>query len=566
MSSKNNNKNYLNLKNLPNNILIEQGILTILLTNPDLIKNVIDKLKINTFYSESNKIIYQHLLELIESNKSPNITNLISILQNKGLLQQIGGIDMITFLIKKSENSLDLENYIEELNEKYIRRLLIDLGKQIIVWGYTTSENLEKIIEKIENFLFTLNQDNLSKKIYTSAEIIDEVFSEIKTKIKKNETSGLETSFKDFDSILQGFQKSDLIIIAGRPSMGKTAFALNLAKNIIVKHNVPFIIFSLEMSRQQIIYRFLATEANISSNRLKSGKMNQLEWENLSFAMKKIAELPIYIDDNPNLTMVDIRSKLKKISILNKNFVIIIDYLQLMKVNLKLENRVQEISYITRNLKILAKEFQIPILLLSQLSRNVESRINKRPMLSDLRESGCLGKLDPVFFEVLDIWNKKNIIRIKKKKNYTFKGIKPVFKILLKNSCEIILTANHKVLTYEGWIRVSEINKNTKIYYQVNSLNFSGNLVDSIRYLGLKPVYDCTIPFFHNYLAEKIIIHNSIEQDADIVIMIYRDEYYNDSKGEPNITEFIIAKHRNGPIGTAKLLFNSNTTTFSNIK
>ena len=565
MNIKSKNDKYINLNSLPNHALLEQSILTILLTNPFLLKEVLNILKTNSFYFENHKILYQSLLELFELNQPINVTNLICKLQDNGLLEKIGGIDYIRSLLNKYENSLDLENYINQINEKYLRRLLIDLGKQIIKWGYTTSENLEKILEKIEQALFNLNQENYGKKIYTSAEIVDEVFSEIKNKIKKNETVGFETSFKDLDAILQGFQKSDLIIIAGRPSMGKTAFALNLGRNIVSQYTIPLIIFSLEMTRQQIIYRFLATEANINGNRLKSGKMNQAEWKNLSLAMKNISELPIYIDDNPNLNINDIRSKLKKILLTNKNAIVIIDYLQLMKVNLKLENRVQEISYITRNLKILAKEFQIPILLLSQLSRNVESRINKRPMLSDLRESGCLGNIIKTNKNNFFIWNKNTLLQVKNKINFTLKGLKPTFKILFKNDISITLTGNHKILSQEGWIRVNELNFSTKIYSSLNKKLFEFNSIKKINYIGLQYVYDRTIPIFHNYITNNIVIHNSIEQDADIVIMLYREEYYNDKTIQPHVTEFILGKHRNGPIGTAKLLFNPNTTTFSNL-
>ena len=563
---KNQNEKYINLNSLPNNFLMEQSILSILLTNPFLLKNVINTLKINSFYFENNKIIYNTLLELFELNKSANITNLICRLQDNGLLENIGGVEYIKLILNKYENSLDLENYINEINEKYLRRLLIDLGKQIIKWGYTTSENLDKILEKIEHILFNINQENTGKKIYSAAEIVNEIFSEMKNKIKNNETNGFETSFKDLDCIIQGFQKSDLIIIAGRPSMGKTAFALNLAKNIVFQYNIPLIIFSLEMSRQQIIYRFLATQSNINANRLKSGKMNQSEWKELSLSMKNISELPIYIDDNPNLTIIDIRSKIKKILLTNKNTFIIIDYLQLMKVNLKLENRVQEISYITRNLKILAKEFQIPIILLSQLSRNVESRINKRPMLSDLRESGCLGNIEKNKTDNVLIWNKKNILKLSNKIKFNLKGLKPTFLISLEKNNQFLITSNHKLLSKEGWIRVSELHLNHQIYSEIKTNNFQFQKIKEIKYIGVQPVYDRTIPNFHNYINNKIIVHNSIEQDADIVILLYREEYYSERKLQPHITEFILGKHRNGPVGTAKLLFNPNITTFSNIE
>jgi replicative DNA helicase len=442
---------YSSLAVLPNNFFAEQSILNILLTNPLLIKKIVGKLKVESFYFEPHRIIYASLVDLEAENQEITLTTLITRLQDESLLSSIGGLERIVTIINRFENFLSLENYIKLLNEKYLRRLIIDLGKQIIIWGYTTSTKVDEILIKIEKVLFTLNQQNLSQKVYSVAEVIDEVYDELTSKIKNNETSGLLTSFKDLDALLQGFQKSDLIIIAGRPSMGKTAFALNLGKNIVTRYKIPLVVFTLEMSRQQIIYRFLSADCKINSNRLKSGKMTNNEWNLLSSSMKDISELPIFIDDNPNLTITDIRSKLRKIfatsKSVNKNegkAIIIIDYLQLMKTNLKLDNRVQEISQITRNLKLLAKEFDIPILLLSQLSRNVEARTNKRPLLSDLRESG------------------------------------------------------------------------------------------------------------------------SIEQDADIVILLYREDYYAPIKNDSSLTEFIIAKHRNGPIGTARLFFDSNTTSFNN--
>ena len=441
-----NKSKHSNLAELPNNFLAEQGILNILLTNPPFIKTAISLLKSSSFYFENHKIIYDTIIELNHENSSINLTTIITKLENKGSLKEIGGIEKIINIINRFENFSDLEDYIKLVNEKYLRRLLIELGKQIIIWGYTTSTDINDILDKTEQSIYNLTQQKFLQQMYTSAEIVDDVFNELKSKIKKDKPSSLLTQFKDLDSIIQGFEKSDLIIIAGRPSMGKTAFALNIGKNIVTTYKIPLIIFSLEMSRQQIIYRLIASHSQINANRLKSGKMTSKEWEILGNSMKDISNLPIFIDDNPNLNLTDLRSKLKKIFLdQNKKGLIIIDYLQLMNLNLKFENRSQEISYITRNLKILAKEFEIPILVLSQLSRNVESRTNKRPMLSDLRESG------------------------------------------------------------------------------------------------------------------------SIEQDADIVLMLYREEYYLEKKVEEQVTEFIIAKHRNGPIGTARLIFNSEITTFQNL-
>lgn len=441
-----NKSKHSNLAELPNNFLAEQGILNILLTNPPFIKTAISLLKSSSFYFENHKIIYDTIIELNHENSSINLTTIITKLENKGSLKEIGGIEKIINIINRFENFSDLEDYIKLVNEKYLRRLLIELGKQIIIWGYTTSTDINDILDKTEQSIYNLTQQKFLQQMYTSAEIVDDVFNELKSKIKKDKPSSLLTQFKDLDSIIQGFEKSDLIIIAGRPSMGKTAFSLCLGKNIVTNYNIPLIIFSLEMSRQQIIYRFLSTYSKINTNRLKSGKMSFKEWQLLSNSMKSISILPIFIDDNPNLNLVEMKSKIRKTFIdKTKRGFIIIDYLQLIKLSIKIENRSQEISYITRSLKVLAKELEIPVIVLSQLSRSVETRINKRPMLSDLRESG------------------------------------------------------------------------------------------------------------------------SIEQDADIVIMLYREDYYKDNKNDEQITEFIVAKHRNGPIGTARLMFNPITTTFHNL-
>ena len=574
---------YSNNSALPNNFLAEEAILNILLTNSFLIKEVTGNLKAESFYFEPHKIIYETILTLLEENKEINFVLLITYLQDKNLLTQIGGIERITTLLNRFENFSDLDEYIRLVNEKYIRRSIIEIGKQMILWGYTSSENLETIFERIEQAIFSLNEENVYQKIYSAAEVIDDVFLEMKAKIKKSTPPGLLTSFKDLDSILQGFQKSDLIILAGRPSMGKTAFALNLGQNIVEKHKIPLIIFTLEMSRQQIMYRFLSTHSNINANRLKSGKMDTSEWQHFGFTMQHFSKLPIFIDDNPNLTLSDIRSKLRKI--FNgkiKKGVVIIDYLQLMKSNLKLDNRVQEISYLTRNLKIIAKEFEIPIIVLSQLSRSVESRTNKRPMLSDLRESGCFTpskkkvRVASFDFQNLDTlsgisWNSSQLIN-KTLHPLAFKGIKPTFLVTFENGTHISLTSNHKILSKRGWVRISQLHQQEEIYCLIQNhqtfqkKEYQYHKIVNIHYEGLNQVYDKTIPFFHNYINNNIIFHNSIEQDADIVIMLYRAGYYMDknSDSQPSETEFIVAKHRNGQIGTAKLFFQASTTKFTN--
>jgi replicative DNA helicase len=560
---------YSNKSILPHNFLAEQAILNILLTKPYLINEILVDLKLETFYFLPHKLIYKTILEIIEQKNSVNLTNLITKLQDNNNLRKIGGIERIKKIIKNYENSKDLNNYIELINEKYLRRLIIELGKELITWGYTTSEKLEVILEKIEQSVYVLGQKKDSSKLYNVVEIINNIYDEINSKINGEKTSGFQSSFQDLDSILQGFQKSDLIIIAGRPSMGKTAFSLNLGKNIVENYNVPLIIFSLEMSRQQIIYRFLSTLSTINASRIRSGRMTRREWKKLTDSMKKISKLPIFIDDNPNLTLLDIRAKLRKIfSNEQKKGIVIIDYLQLMKLNFRLENRVQEISYITRSLKLLAKEFDVPILLLSQLSRSVESRINKRPMLSDLRESGCLTNYKTINNFQNICWKTTSLVN-QKLSNFELKGIKPTFIIEFENNIKISLTSNHKILSKNGWISADQIKLKDNLYYLLKiskrKVFYTYQKVKKIKYEGLNRVYDKNIKYYHNYLNNNFVLHNSIEQDADVVIMLYREEYYKENSKKSQLTELIVAKHRNGAIGTAKLLFVPSTTCFQNL-
>lgn len=561
---------YSGITPLPSTFLIEQAVLNILLTNPKVFNEVSSILKKDFFYFKSHQIIYEKIENLYENNLPINLTTIINRLEDYGLLDEIGGLEKITTIINKFESVSNLESYLVILNEKYLRRSIIEVGKKSIVWGYSSGIAISEILEKMEQLIYSLGQQKISQKIYSSAEIIDDVFEEMKTKIKKQNQTGYLSSFADLDSILQGFQKNELIIVAGRPSMGKTAFSLNVGKNIVVKYKTPLIVFSLEMSRQQIIYRLIADDSNISTTRIKSGKMTGNEWKLLSKSMQNLSELPIFIDDTPNVTLNEISSKLRKIlNSQKRNGIVIIDYLQLMKLNLKFENRVQEISYITRSLKLLAKEFEIPIILLSQLSRNVESRTNKRPMLSDLRESGCLATNNHNASSALKSLD-HNKVRLSRISTFSLKGIKPTYCLEFENKTKIYLTSTHKILAQSGWIRISELTVRDKIYSLVQTKDekirtFFYTALKAITYASIQQVYDETIPVYHNYLQNNLILHNSIEQDADVVIMLYREDYYQESKEKEQITEVIIAKNRNGPVGTAKLMFDAAITTFKNL-
>jgi len=442
------NEQFLIETYLPHNFLAEKMILSCLLINAEIIEITLQILPIEAFYFKNHQEIYKAICLMYQNKIRIDIVTLVNFLQENGSLNKVGGIQILIELISQIPNLIYFEEYIRLVKDKFFRRCLIKLGYEAINYGYITNMALEDILSEFENKVFNLTNETKTQKLVSSAELLNEIFIDLKEKFLNSNLSGLRSGFQDLDSIIQGFQKSDLIIIAGRPSMGKTALSLNILINVIKYSKLPILFFSLEMSKEQIMYRLLAMETNVNQMRLRNGKLSQNDWIKVNKMVNILSKLPLFIDDTSDLSIQNIRSKIKTLMFEQTQVgLVIIDYLQLMQNSrLKVENRVQELSQITRSLKIIAREFNLPIIALSQLSRNVENRVEKRPLLSDLRESG------------------------------------------------------------------------------------------------------------------------SIEQDADLVLMLYRKNDYNSSDSDQsNYIELIIAKQRNGPIGTVKLQFDEKSNKFSNI-
>ena len=389
--------------------------------------------------------------------------------------------------------------------------------------------------------------------------------------------------------------------IANDICVHNTAFGLNIASNIARKHNLPVAIFSLEMSKEQLAIRLLAAEAEIDSNRLRTGHFSQNELEPLTIALGNLSSLPIFIDDTANITVMQMRSQVRRLQSEQKGKLglVLIDYLQLMEG--ASDNRVQEISKITRSLKGLAREINAPVIALSQLSRAVESRTNKRPMMSDLRESGCISGDSLITLAdsgqrvaIKDLVNQSNF-KIWAVNEKTMKlepalvshvfctGKKAIFTLKTRLGRTIKATANHQFLTIEGWKRLDQLNISNYVALpykadrlakvvkseQLTNLAHSDIYWDSIISItenDVEEVFDLTVPNLHNFVANDIIVHNSIEQDADLIMMIYRDEYYNPDSPDRGIAELLITKHRSGPTGVIKLLFKPEFTQFLNLQ
>ena len=377
---------------LPHNFLAEKIVLSSLISNSNTINVTIKSLSIESFYFKNHQEIFKAINFIYQKNQPINIITLINFLQINGLLKKIGGIKVLIDLINQIPNNVQIEEYIKLIKDKFLRRELIKLGYKAINSSYITNISVDMILDEFEQQIFFLNSNLKPYKLLNSSELTYQIFLDLKTKSSQPNLPGLKSGFYDLDCLTQGFQKSDLIIIAGRPSIGKTAFSLTTSLNIIKSLKIPILFFSLEMSREQLIYRLLSMETNISQSKLKTGKLNKTDWTKLNKIFKIISKLPFFIDDSYDISIQKIRTKLKTFLFEKKKIgLLIIDYLQLMQIKTsKYENRAQELSQITRNLKNLAREFNIPIIALSQLSRNVENRVDKKPILSDLRESGSI--------------------------------------------------------------------------------------------------------------------------------------------------------------------------------
>ncbi len=430
----------------PQNTEAEASLLGAVLIDTDAIVKIADALSADDFYEDRHKRIYEAIVQLYEKHSPIDVLTLADQLKGTGFLDMVGGPSYLTELTNFVPTAAHVEQYADIVAQKALRRRLIAASQEIVGLGYDEAKNLQELIEEAETSLFEVSQRHIKQDVTSLETILSESFDRLDELHKdKGKIRGVPTGYKDLDAILAGLQRSDLFILASRPSMGKTALALNIAHNVAVQSGLPVLIFSLEMSKEQLVDRMLAMESGVDAWALRTGNLSDSDFEKIGQAMGTLSEAQIYIDDSPSITVSDLRTKARREAHQRELGLIIVDYLQLMSGGSRFGNefnRVQEISEISRGLKGIARELNIPLLALSQLSRSVESRTPQIPQLADLRESG------------------------------------------------------------------------------------------------------------------------SIEQDADVVAFIYREEYYNPETDRKNLTDILIKKHRNGPTGAAELFFDRDKQRF----
>lgn len=430
----------------PQNIDAEQSTLGSMLLEKDAIYKGAELLRPEDFYREAHRVIFEVVVHLANKGEPVDIITVSEELKQRGLLDKVGGPAYLTQLANFVPTAANVEYYANIVAEKSLLRSIISVATNIVKMGYEGAEEVDVILDRAEKEIFEISQKRNAKGFVSLRSILVETFERIeKLYESKGGVTGLPTGYPDLDRITAGFQPSDLIILAARPSMGKTTFALNLASHAAVELKVPAIIFSLEMSKEQLALKLLCSEAGVDNQRIRTGTLRDDDWPRLSHALGRLSDATLFIDDSPGISAMEIRAKARRIKAEHGLGLVIIDYLQLMQSRSRSENRQQEVSEISRSLKALARELDVPVIALSQLSRAVEQRADKRPGLADLRESG------------------------------------------------------------------------------------------------------------------------SLEQDADIVAFLYREDYYNPETDRKNITELIIAKQRNGPVGSVDFYFQKEFSKFQSL-
>ena len=431
----------------PQNVEAEQYLLAAILLDNEAMNRVIEVLSLEDFYRDSHRVIFRAMLDLFERNETIDLVTLQNYLMNQGLMDRVGGAACLVSLSEQVLTAANVASYAKIIREKSILRHLIEKATDIITEGYEGGGDVDVFLDNAEKAIFEIAQKKIRPSFFLIKDIIKDSFKVIEELYEKKEMiTGVPTGFIELDRLTAGLQPSDLVIIAGRPSMGKTALALNIAVNASTSaRKVPTAIFSLEMSKEQLVQRMLCSEAHVDSSRLRGGFLGESDWPKLTRAAGNLSEAPIFIDDTPAMNVLEVRAKARRLQKEHDLGLVIVDYLQLMRGLASTEGREREISEISRSLKALAKELNVPVIALSQLNRMVESRKPPKPILADLRESGA------------------------------------------------------------------------------------------------------------------------IEQDADVIMFIFREEVYDKDTLEKGVAEVIIGKQRNGPIGLVKLSFLSSYTRFENL-
>lgn len=628
--------NYVFGKVQPQAIPLEEAVLGALMLDKDALSVVLDILRPPSFYLDAHQLIYSAMLRLFERSQPIDLLTVMEELKKSGDLEATGGPAYLAELTNRVASAANIEFHARIIAQKHIQRELIGTSTKIIRDAFEDTTDVFQLLDEAEQGLFSIAQQNMRRSYESISSLAAKAIRQLEElKNKEHGLTGVPTGFTELDRLTSGWQPSDLIIVAARPAMGKTSFVLSLARNAAVDFSKGIALFSLEMSSLQLAQRLISMEAEISGSKMRNAQLEDYQWQQLHSAIHRIGEAPIFIDDTAGINVFELRAKCRRMKLQHDIQLVIIDYLQLMSGGSDNQrgNREQEVSAISRALKGMAKELNVPVIALSQLSRAVEVRGgSKRPQLSDLRESGCLSGDTLIadassgeFFTIkelaerpiqtpLSIWaiNEAQELAPFDMVKVFYSGQKPVFELVTASGRRIKASANHPFYHSSGWRRLDQLRVDDLIalatfeaadqynngseaawapaghegisfitqqqYTREETLGLTASLAVSVIWepvtaiipLGVEDVYDATVPVAHNFVANGFVVHNSIEQDADIVSFIYRPEYYGiieDEEGQSlkGVSEIIVAKNRHGAAKTVRLRFTDEFARFSDL-
>ncbi len=693
----------------PHDLSAEESLLGAMLLHRDAIAAATEVCSAEAFYKPAHGHIYDAMCALYAKGEPVDPVTVADELRRSDLLDAVGGPSVIVALQASTPATGNAARYARIVEELAVLRRLIGVAGEIAELGYDVPDDVDAAVDRAESLVFEVAQRRVADTMAPLRDLLGQTLDRLETLFDRGEEiTGVPTGFLDLDHQLAGLQPSNLVIVGARPGCGKTSFALNVAAHAAIHARRPVVFFSLEMSRIEISSRLLCAEARVDSSRMRNGRLLESDWPKISQAIGKLGEAPIFVDDNPMVTVMDIRGKSRRLkSKLGDLGLVVVDYIQLMSGRSKAENRQVEVSEISRGLKILARELECPVIALSQLSRNLESRADKRPVLADLRESGCmpadtrilradtgqeitLGELvlsqeQPLVWSLDEDWR---LVPRRLVKAFP-SGVKPLFRLRLASGYEVDASANHRFRTVEGWRRLDQLqvgqflavprrtplpgqtqiaadrvqgwdqdelvllphllgdgsmgpkrvkyatadpankkanpnadlvpwpvatqikraaaargvthrqladalgerycgsyllgNENRPRRFSRDRLRRIGEFVGEaetvaratsdvlweeiveISSLGDRPTFDATVEGTHNFVANGVVAHNSLEQDADVVLFLYRDELYDHDSQDRGIAEVHVSKHRSGPTGLTKLAFLDQYTRFANM-
>ncbi len=651
----------------PHNLQAEESLLGAMLLSKDAIAVASEVLTAEDFYKPAHGHIFEAIENLSSAGEPADPVTVAEELRRANRLDAVGGVATLVHLQSTTPATSNAQRYARIVEEHALLRRLIGVAGEIAEMGYDLPEDVAKTVDRAESLVFEISQRRVTDSMAPIHDLLDANLDRLEALYDRGDAiTGWPTGFFDLDELLSGLQRNALYVLGARPSAGKTSLGLGVASHVAVEAGKPVLIFSLEMSQLELTQRMLCSEARVDSKRLRNGNLNESDWQKIALATGRLAEAPIWIDDNPNLTIMELRAKARRLkSRVGELGLVVVDYLQLMTGRSSAENRQVEVSEISRGLKILARELECPVLALSQLSRSLELRADKRPILADLRESGCLtadtritradtgqqvtmGQLLAADERDIPIWtlDEHYRLRVGHMSRVFPSGVKMVYEMRLASGRTIKASANHPFLALEGWFPLEELDVGDFVAVPVGGIwptsvgddadgtgepeiprevwaylrkalpnhglsltdleeAFGGkeaflegvygeplrrdqmatlaelvadplladlaradvrwDLIVSVTELGEQPVFDATVGRTHNFVAEGIVVHNSIEQDADVVMFIYRDEVYNKESPDRGTAEILVSKHRNGPTGMVRLAFLDHYTKFANM-